>query len=782
MKRLTTAFLLLFLTQSLIFAQSISIEERTSMADMVIEGKVIQQESFWDSSHSRIYTRNIVEVSKIFKGNSDLEQIGIITKGGVVENEFQTVSHTFQTQINTEGVFFLRNAQQLNTSDFWVRGIESPLIKYIPSNQKFLAVDGTERYSNPQQDIYAKIEITTEASFVKKRNNSLETQLDKWLSENIAVKTVDDTDILIEFDFDNVALSGTEHVEFDIVIRTNEEGIKFAASDVYVQYSTDAFGNNVVENERIEASKEDVIENDVYTLQLTDETEQILKFLVNSGLESEELYPLNTFFEKFIHVKLKIEDLWQLANLSFDDFLMGNQSVFFDENTGEYVSFDRVSTAEPLFPFMVPTITSISPLPVTAGTSSYITIEGQNFGPRNADSRVLYKNASWFPGSSLPEWTSAYLTDETTEWSENQITVLVAALTQDLNSAGGGNVIVENSFGADTSATVIDVRYNINNIRLSNLNFENEYRVDMRRQTQAIPNTDFGLTWSISKELADKNELVVPIINHAVEQWRCATKIAWNVRDSTVTNNSENNSDFLNLIYSAPSSDFSQPNFLAETFTTGRIAECGTDLIFFVNEVDIAIKDSTNAFGLDIFGYALNSDPIQLNEKDFYATILHELGHAHMLNHAKPFGKVMYPVIFSGSTSGRELTIEDINGGIDVLQNSEATLIPSNQCPPSMLRYDCSTGTDEQQKFLELEVFPNPFGNELNVKFDATENGNAKIILFNVLGQQIVNKNYQVRSGLNEFVIHTNNLVYEGSYFLKIELGKEFFVVKLLNL
>ena len=677
---------------------------------------------------------------------------------------FSSSLNTFQVKQNVEGVFFLKNATGFGKHSFWVRGIPSPLIEYLPTTQGFNAIDGIHTYNNPQKDIYDPISKFTGASYVLVSKNSLERRVEKWLVENFRLKN--NADILIEFSFQNIQIIGANHVEFDIMAKTNQAGVKFAASDIYIKYSTEAFGEDVVANEKIEATKGTIIENEVYTLQLADETEQIVKFLVNAGLEPNELYSLSSFFEKFLHVKLDIQNVWQLAQLSFEDFLMGNQSLFYDEASGEFIGFDKIGVSNPVFPFMVPNIINITPNPITAGTNSFLTIIGTGFGEQNNDSKVFFKTADWFPGSTHPEWVEVFTNDDIASWTDEEIIVLVPDFMQNLGSAGTGQVRVENSFGNDISDQTLEVRYNLRNVRFSDENFTNEYRVEIIRQNPV--GEEFAITWMISQALSDEDNLVLPITEAAITQWRCETDVSWELNALPTAQNANNATDGINLIYLAPASDFSDPQFIAETFVSGRFGICSAENIIFINEVDIGIKDQDN-----LFGYALGTDPILLNQKDFFATILHELGHALMLQHAKPLGKVMYPEILPGSTMARTITMDDSDGAKDVIESSQNNL-GYNGCPVPINKAPCMIdGTDNNmQPTQNINVYPNPFTQGLTMNFKSKQTGVAVLRLYNFLGQLILEKHVAIVSGENVYHIEENDMqLSKGGYLLQINVG-----------
>ena len=52
-----------------IFAQKNinTIRQRTDLADLVVEGRVVKTTSFWNEGRTKIFTSNLVDVYRIFK-------------------------------------------------------------------------------------------------------------------------------------------------------------------------------------------------------------------------------------------------------------------------------------------------------------------------------------------------------------------------------------------------------------------------------------------------------------------------------------------------------------------------------------------------------------------------------------------------------------------------------------------------------------------------------------------------------------------------------------------
>lgn len=108
MKKLLLALLIVFagLTVSAQCSMvPVSLAQRTSASDLIIEGKVTGQRSFWNSYHNMIYTASTVEVYKIFKGTLAATSIEILSEGGTVGLDKITVEPSLQIGIGETGIF-----------------------------------------------------------------------------------------------------------------------------------------------------------------------------------------------------------------------------------------------------------------------------------------------------------------------------------------------------------------------------------------------------------------------------------------------------------------------------------------------------------------------------------------------------------------------------------------------------------------------------------------------------------------------------------------------------
>lgn len=85
----------------------VNIDEKVTNATLIIEGKVIARQSFWNDAHTLIFTAHTVELYKSFKGEAPSGTIEVLTQGGIVGNDAVAVSDLAQLSIGDQGIFFL---------------------------------------------------------------------------------------------------------------------------------------------------------------------------------------------------------------------------------------------------------------------------------------------------------------------------------------------------------------------------------------------------------------------------------------------------------------------------------------------------------------------------------------------------------------------------------------------------------------------------------------------------------------------------------------------------
>ncbi|MDD5570176.1 MAG: T9SS type A sorting domain-containing protein [Bacteroidales bacterium] len=147
---------------------NMSLEERAAQSDLIIEGKVINQNSYRNNSGEMIYTSNIIEVYKVFKGIVQSETIEVVTIGGVVDDTWIQVEPSLQLELGSTCVVMCSYADQkavnfmntakVNKSTLIGFNYNNPLgcIKYNLND--FVASDGLNVYKDINTEVYAKLE------------------------------------------------------------------------------------------------------------------------------------------------------------------------------------------------------------------------------------------------------------------------------------------------------------------------------------------------------------------------------------------------------------------------------------------------------------------------------------------------------------------------------------------------------------------------------------------------------------------------------------------------
>lgn len=79
----------------------------------------------------------------------------------------------------------------------------------------------------------------------------------------------------------------------------------------------------------------------------------------------------------------------------------------------------------------------------------------------------------------------------------------------------------------------------------------------------------------------------------------------------------------------------------------------------------------------------------------------------------------------------------------------------------------------------KVSVSPNPFHNELEIAIDAEESGDAKIMINNMLNQEVYNGTFEIYSGATVLKIHPN--IANGIYILRVEIAGKMIVQKIIK-
>jgi len=91
---------------------STNIENLSKGADVVLTGKVVQQNSSWNEDRSRIYTNATIQVEEYLKGNTNEGSIVVTYLGGEVGDVGELYTHMPKFEDDEEILVFLKRDQR----------------------------------------------------------------------------------------------------------------------------------------------------------------------------------------------------------------------------------------------------------------------------------------------------------------------------------------------------------------------------------------------------------------------------------------------------------------------------------------------------------------------------------------------------------------------------------------------------------------------------------------------------------------------------------------------
>jgi hypothetical protein len=122
------AMVIVFSFYSTSFAQltSSDVESMSKNADLIITGKVVEQNSSWNENNTRIYTQATIHVEEYIKGSNNSGSIIVSYPGGEVGEVGELYSHMPRFENNEEVLVFLKKDDK-NTNYKVVNGEEGKI-------------------------------------------------------------------------------------------------------------------------------------------------------------------------------------------------------------------------------------------------------------------------------------------------------------------------------------------------------------------------------------------------------------------------------------------------------------------------------------------------------------------------------------------------------------------------------------------------------------------------------------------------------------------------------
>ena len=331
--------------------------------------------------------------------------------------------------------------------------------------------------------------------------------------------------------------------------------------------------------------------------------------------------------------------------------------------TGFATVSERSFSPEPILAGrMMPSVSNISPLAVSAGVDDVITINGNGFG--NATGTVLFDS----PDDGIGGGYTIVSNSNIVSWTNARILVRV------VSEAGSGNVIIRASNGQQAvSSQQIDVDFALTNLNLSNGEIVTPRLVDDEADGNG------GYIFRVSDNSNNGGRSLAgdapafAALTRAINTWQ--TDGDFNVSLQGTTNiQVPSRDDDVNIIsYGSNAFDFDVELGAGTVgIAYSYYSACGSSE-FEVTGLDILFRRPGNPNG---FGGSVNYNfgPGVGGGTDFESVALHELGHAHQLNHVADASEVMAFSITQGQN--QRILSTDTRAGADEVANLALSYSP----------------------------------------------------------------------------------------------------------
>jgi hypothetical protein len=580
----------------------------------------------------------------------------------------------------------------------------------------------------------------------------------------------------VNFEIANVSElnDGTnKFLEFDIMVSSNTNDSYLQSAQFSIQYDAATFGSNMVQNGRVTLTNglnfASATYVDVNTL-LIDKTNNTL------GIGYDIDYALSAFQrtlvtptpQQLIHVKLEFDVCNLNPNILFTDQVFNSNvnlftltsDAFWTDNSNYSNSNYLGSITDPL---CKPIITESTPVvypgafyPGNPQNLALMTIKGRNFGATRGNGNVWFKNGN--EASVLAQTISLEAFDFSCSecyWTDTEIRVQLPSLVSQYTSElvlplpTTGDFYVTTNDGFQSNTKQISCPYAINNQLIPPL--------DKVRSNLLNKNTEGGYTIHLDNSISNhSNPVVRQVVLQAIEDWKCLGVNITVLED--ISNYVSVPEDGINVLYLSPTVINGSIAFadLAYDFCS----ESGTgNTSSSIREFDIAFLSSAN--------WQFNtSGDLQSNKKDFYETVLHELGHAFGFEHTRGTTELMDPVSSTGfiNSSARRSIKQNNIDGIENILNRSSSIVYSTICSlsPMIVLAPCPTNSITETSSYKFNIYPIPSKEEITI--DLGNNFVESIVELTDINGKLIYYS-KIKNKINHISLNNFN---SGVYFINI--------------
>lgn len=422
-------------------------------------------------------------------------------------------------------------------------------------------------------------------------------------------------------------------------------------------------------------------------------------------------------------------------------------------------------------------IEMLSPSPITAGTGEELTITGNNFGnfdPLTCNGcRIKFADGDEYGfGEAYAQYT------DIVSWTNEVITVKVPSVTNEggfEHPASTGGVWVERPNESDpeiierSNEKDIHIQYSVLNFREQIVPFIPTKRIAISNQT----NNGIVFKYDATSPNAVPSD-IRNLFKNAVTRWCQKTQVAWKIsEDPPPTGTDINFNDGINLVTFRPQSEFQNPLARAAVVLGGHIRPCSNNLTpVYINDIDIKINNEYSSSNIN-------------HPSQWQNYILHELGHAHGLNHAQnptiPSSEeyIMNALANNWGTGFHDIQLDDAEGANTCFAASQA-ILADPECvgiPPISIHEceDIANPVYEVPTFIsDFYISPNPVvTNEINVHITSRKSKEVNISVINILGESVYKENTVIAEGDTDYKIIFEENLNVGLYYVSLQEGSK---------
>jgi hypothetical protein len=528
----------------------------------------------------------------------------------------------------------------------------------------------------------------------------------------------------IEYTFENgVVTQNNTKFSIDLYAKATAPSL-YSEGIFYINYNDLGFGQNIIDNGTFTFTPKDLIANQsIYHVFLNDFDNNIINLVVYSELVESGYSVLSTQARIIGTLTFSIINCNEEKGINFNEETLISQHIHYvgenspsgwgelynpviatDQENGKICGCDK------------PVITSFSPTTIHAGTGEILTINGSNFGNYGFLASTVFFRDGDGNGISDMETAPVYFNwDNIVHWNDNQIQLRVPSVG--LNSffkkpASSGQFKVKNKCSEiGLSPDILEIPYSILNVHDLN---NTEVRKLIVKETD--PN---GVVFNFSKSILNTGigKVIRDAFASALQTWCENTNINFTIGEDT-ENITASVGDNVNIItYGSCNTN----DGVACLTIGGYYSNCNTQTAI-LNEYDFQVVNGS------------------ANGYDYYNRFLHELGHAHMLNHSYEHywggnnWSNQFLMYFQSPPYDHQATIKssDKEGALLVFPNSLL-------CGSGIGYGSCGTSIVEDIYKTNINIYPNPTSSSINIE-NKSDKRIFKVQIINLYGETLMTK------------------------------------------